>query len=167
MTDEHRMEQLSRAYVQAIAAMVGCSWSVPAPDYGWDVALRQIVRRGSRWREFGLPLCIQLKSIADATTTPTEIVYDLKADAYETLRRTTRRSPAILVLLDLPADRAEWINHTEERLELRNYAYWMSLRGYPASPNTSSVRIRIPRANQFTPAALERIMVAVRREENL
>jgi hypothetical protein len=112
-------------------------------------------------------LHLQLKSIAGATLTATEIVYDLKADAYDSLRRSTRSSPAILVLLTLPGNREEWLNHTEERLELRGCAYWLSLRGYPVRPNTSTVRIRIPRVNQFTPAALARIMEAIRRQEDV
>ncbi len=167
MTDEHRMEQLSRAYAQAVAAVCGCRWSVPTPDYGVDLSLRQVAFRRGRWREEGLSLYIQLKSTGGAATTPTEVVYDLKADDYETLRRATRDSQALLVLLVLPANRAEWLDHNESRLELRRCAYWLSLRGQPASPNVSTVRVHIPRANQFTPAALERIMEAVRRKENI
>jgi hypothetical protein len=166
MTDEHRMELLSRAYVQAVAAMAGCTSARPEPDYGLDLVLRRVVRQDGGWREEGLSLYVQLKSIAGATITPTELTYDLKADAYGTLRRSTRSSPAILVLLALPANRADWIDHNEDRLEIRHCAYWLSLRGSPASTNTSSVRVRIPRANLFTPAELERIMVAVRRKED-
>jgi hypothetical protein len=167
MTDEHRMEQLSRAYALAVAAMAGCRSSRPEPDYGVDLALRQVAKRGGRRREFGPTLYIQLKSIAGATITTAEIVYDLKADAYETLRHSTRVSPAILVLLALPATRADWVAHSEDHLEIRGCAYWLSLRGLPARSNTTSVRVRIPRANQFTPAALEQIMRVVRRQEDL
>jgi hypothetical protein len=167
MTDEHRMEQLSRAYATAVAAVCGCRTSRPEPDYGLDLELRQVLRRAGRWREFGLALRIQLKSIAGGTVTPAEVVYDLKAEPYETLRRTTRRAPAILILLVLPSDSGDWIYHSEDRLELRKCAYWLSLRGYPARPNTSTIRVRIPRSNQFTPAALARIMEAIRREEDL
>jgi hypothetical protein len=167
MTDEHRMEQLSRAYTQAVAAVCGCRWSVPTPDYGIDISLRQVVYRRKRWREEGLGLDLQLKSEAGAVVASDHIVHDRKADAYDLLRRTTRYSPAILVLFVLPANRAEWVGHSEERLELRGCAYWLSLRGVPASANTSSVRVRIPRANQFTPAALARIMEAVRQGRNI
>jgi hypothetical protein len=167
MTDQHRMEQLSRAYAQAIAAMVGCRSARPEPDYGLDLSLRRVVFRRGRWREEGLALDLQLKSEAGATLTPTHVIHDLKADAYDLLRRATRNSPAMLVLLVLPANRVDWIDHSEDRLELRKCAYWLSLRGYPASSNTSTVRIEIPRVNQFTPAALERIMEAIQRKENI
>ena len=167
MTDEHRMEQLSRAYAQAVAAVCGCRWSRPEPDYGVDLSLRQVIHRRGRWREEGSVLDLQLKSEAGATVTSDHVVHDLKADAYDLLRRSTRNSPALLVLLALPANRTEWVDHSEDRLELRGCAYWLSLRGYPASTNTSSVRVHIPRANQFTPMALERIMEAIRRRRNV
>jgi hypothetical protein len=167
MTDQHRMEQLSRAYAQAIAAMAGCRSARPEPDYGIDLSLRQVVHRRGRWREEGSVLDLQLKSEAGATLTPTHVIHDLKADAYDLLRRATRNSPAILVLLVLPVNRADWIDYSEDRLELRKCAYWLSLRGFAARSNTSTVRIEIPRVNQFTPAALERIMEAIRRREDL
>jgi hypothetical protein len=167
MTDEHRMEQLSRAYAQAIAAVCGCSCARPEPDYGLDLLLRQVVRQGRNWRESGIGLYVQLKSVAGATLTPTEVIYDLKVGAYDTLRRSTRSAPSILVLLNLPTNRTEWIDHTEDRLELRRCAYWLSLRGFAAVPNTSSVRVSIPRQNQFTPASLERIMESIRRRRDL
>src|SRR5262245_39705310 len=108
MTDEHRMEQLSRAYVQAVAALIGCRSSRPEPDYGVDLSLRQVRFRRGRWREDGLSLYLQLKSIAGGTVTPTEVVYDLKASDYDMLRRSTRDSPALLVLLVLPPNRSDW-----------------------------------------------------------
>jgi hypothetical protein len=167
MTDEHRMEQLSRAYAQAVAAVCGCVWSAPVPDYGTDLTLRQVTLRQKKWSEVGPPLNIQLRSTSGATVTPTHVVYDLDANTYKLLRRATVGVPIILVLLVLPAERAEWIHHTEDRLELRRCAYWLSLRGWPASTNTSSIRIQIPRVNQFTPAALTRIMETVRQRRGV
>jgi len=165
MTDEHRMEQLSRAYVQAVAACAGCRWSVPTPDYGIDLTLRRVARKGARWNEVGVPLDIQLRSTTAATPTATEIVYDLDVETYERLRRARRESPALLVLLVLPAEPTEWLSHTEQQLELRKCAYWFSLRGLPSTRNVRSVRVRIPRRNQFSPAELERIMEAISRRE--
>jgi hypothetical protein len=167
MTDEHRMEQLSRAYAQAVAAVCGCRWSAPTPDYGTDLSLRQVVFRKTRWDEVGPALDIQLRSTTAAALTADHVVYDRDADTYDKLRRATLTVPAILVLLVLPPGQDNWLNHTEERLELRGCAYWLSLRGAPVSPNKSSVRVRIPRANQFTPAALERIMESIRRRRSV
>lgn len=167
MTDEHRMEQLSRAYAQAVAAMCGCTWSVPTPDYGVDMTLRRVEFREKGWSEVGPVLRIQLRSVRGPSTTPDHVIYDLSADTYKFLRRTTVSVPSILVLLALPADQAEWLDHSEDRLEFRGCAYWLSLRGMPATANTASVRLRVPRQNQFSPAALGVIMDTIRRRRGL
>jgi hypothetical protein len=167
MTNEHRMEQLSRAYVQAVAAVAGCTSARPETDYGYDQTLRRVWQSGDEWIPVGRNLDLQLKSTTAAALTDNEVVYDLDTRAYNILRRSTRRAPAYLVLLVLPPDQAEWLSHSEDRLELRRCAYWLSLRGLAAVPNTSSVRIRIPRQNQFTPDALARIMDAVANEEDV
>jgi len=166
MTDEHRMEQLSRAYVQAIAAVVGCTCARPETDYGSDMTLRQIGRVGGIFRPVGRNLDIQLKSTAKATLTADEVIYDLDERAYNILRHATHAAPLYLVLFVMPTEQTEWIAQNEDRLELRHCAYWLSLRRAPAVPNTSSVRIHIPRQNQFTPVALMRIMEAIINEED-
>lgn len=163
MTDEHRMEQLSRAYVHAVAAVCGCTCARPDPDYGIDLSLQRVKPVAGDLMPIGRPLDLQLKSTTTAMVETDRVVYDLDRRAYDLVRRATRTAPRYLVLLVLPA--TDWLGHSEQQLELRGCAYWMSLRREPAVPNTSTVRIRIPRANQFPPAALERIMDAIRREE--
>ena len=167
MTDQHRMEQLSRAYAQAVAAVAGCTCALPETDYGSDLTLRRIERAGGVFRPVGRNLDVQLKSTKNATLTADEVIYDLDARAYNILRHATHAAPLYLVLLVMPSDRGEWIAQSEDQLELRRCAYWLSLRRAPAVPNTTSVRIRIPRQNQFTPAALERIMEAIINEEDV
>jgi Domain of unknown function (DUF4365) len=151
--------------VQAIAACAGCRWSVPTPDYGIDLTLRRVRQFGAHWRELGVPLDLQLRSTVTATFTASEVTYDLDVETYERLRRAPRESPAVLVLLVLPREPTEWLSHTEEQLELRKCAYWFSLRGLSRTRNVRSVRVRIPRRNQFSPAELERIMGAITRRE--
>lgn len=146
--------------------MAGCTCARPETDYGSDLTLRQIERFGKVFRPAGRNLDIQLKSTTIAALTPTEVVYDLDVRTYDILRRATRRAPFYLVLLVLPAVPADWLGHSEDRLELRGCAYWLSLRGSAAVPNKASVRVTIPRQNQFTPAALARIMEAIDNEEN-
>jgi hypothetical protein len=125
-----------------------------------------VKRKGAEYRAVGRALDIQLKSTTVATLAADEVVYDLDARAYKLLRRATRRAPFCLVLLVLTATQADWLDHNESRLELRGCAYWLSLRGFPAVPNAKSVRVRIPRQNQFAPAALTRIIEAIAKEED-
>lgn len=166
MTDEHRMEALSRAYAQAIAAIAGCTCARAETDYGSDLTLRLVDRVAGEFQPVGRNLDIQLKSTTIATVTASEVSYDLDVRAYNLLRRSTRRAPFYLVLLVLPPAQAGWLAHDENRLELRGCAYWFSLRGSGAVSNTSTVRVHIPRQNQFTPTALARIMEAIANEED-
>lgn len=160
MTDAHQMELLSRAYVQAVCALAGCTAARPDPDYGVDLTLRQVKHVGSVFKPIGANVDFQLKSTTAATVTATEVVYDLDARAYELLRRATRKAPAYLVLLVLPADSGMWLGQDATRLEIRGGAFWLSLWRAPVVDNVSTVRVRIPIANVFTPSALCRIMEA-------
>jgi Domain of unknown function (DUF4365) len=167
MTDEHRMEQLSRAYVQAVAAVAGCSCARPEPDYGCDLTIRQVVRLGTSFRPIGRNLDLQLRSTTTATRTDTEVVYDLDVRTYDLLRTATHAAPLLLVLYVLPPDPSEWLAQTDDQLALKHCAYWLSLRREPAVSNRSSVRVRVPRENRFTPEALLRIMKAVHKQESV
>lgn len=167
MTDEHRMEQLSRAYVQAVAAVSGCTCARPEPDYGVDLSLRLVDRIGGEYCPIGRNLDVQLKSTTAAVLTAGHVIYDLDVRAYDMLRRATRRAPMYLVLFVMPAERSDWVAHSESGLEIRHCAYWLSLRREPAVTNAATVRVRIPRQNQFTPTALARIMEALANEEDV
>jgi hypothetical protein len=167
MTDEHRMEQLSRAYVQAVAAVCGCTCARPEPDYGHDLTLRPVRQKRGEYGPRGRTLDLQLKSTATADETATEVVFDLPVRAYNLLRRSTKTAPAVLVLVALSPNRDDWLRHAEDELSIRGRAYWLSLRGAPAVANTSTVRVRIPRANVFTPTELSRIMTVLQQEGDL
>jgi hypothetical protein len=167
MTPEHQMEQLSRAYVQAVAAMCGCTCARPEPDYGVDLTIRRVNRIGDRLIPVGRSLNLQLKSTIAALREPRHIAYDLEVRAYDLLRRSTRSAPIYLVLLVMPPDPGEWLNSTEDRLELRRCAYWLSLRQKRSVSNARTKTIRIPRENQFTPSELGRIMDAIQQEEDV
>ena len=82
MTDEHRMEQLSRAYATAVAAACGCTCARPETDYGSDLTLRKVERVGKVFRVVGRNLDLQLKGTTGATVTATEVVYHLDVRAY-------------------------------------------------------------------------------------
>jgi len=69
------------------------------------------------------------------------------------------------VVLFLPKEPQEWLKHSAEELALRKCAYWVSLRGAPETPNTSSVTIKLPKAQVFSPAGLSGIMTRVARRD--
>jgi hypothetical protein len=167
LTRNHRQEALSLAYIQIVAARCGFACSFPRYDYGIDLSIHAIRRKGKRISDSGDRLDVQAKSTTASQQTATEIVYDMSAEAHRDLCDSSGLCPRILVVLLLPEDEAQWLDFSEEALLLRHGAYWFSLAGQPPTTNTRSVRAAIPRANLFSPQALQRLMDKVRRREPL
>jgi hypothetical protein len=162
LTRNHRQEALCRAYVQAVAAIAGVSTSVPVPDYGVDLSLREIVRRGQRYLDGRLQLDLQLRSTTRACLTDTHVGYDLEVEMHAFLRELTPIR-CLLVVLVLPDDEALWLNQTMEDLVVRHCSYWYSLRGATPSTASSSVRVSIPRQQVFSAEAVHTILERLRK----
>ncbi len=158
---------MCRAYVQAIAGRCGLSCSFRDFDYGIDVTLHDIRRRGHRHMESGFNLDIQAKSTTTRSLTATGVVYDLDVKNYDDLRDPQVGCPRILVLLVLPEDENEWTEQSEDHLLVRHAGYWLSLNGWGPTANQKTVRVALPRANLFSVQALESLMAKVRRGELL
>lgn len=81
---------------------------------------------------------------------------------YDDLRDTNVQVARILVVLVMPEDEALWLSQSPEELVLRHCAYWLSLKGCPPTTNTTTLRVAIPLANVFSPAALRDIVLRLR-----
>jgi hypothetical protein len=84
---------------------------------------------------------------------------------YNRLREQRVQNPRILVVMQLPADPAEWLHHSEEALVARECAYWVSLRGAPASDNEKEQTVYVPRAQRLSPDNLTALMTRLSRRE--
>ena len=145
-------EALSRAYARAIAARAGYTTA----DYDYDrtgVDLR--IQSGGLVRP---AIEIQLKATVNLDG-PMEGHYrfPLKRKNYDELIGLTQ-TPRILLVLDLPRDRGEWMTVTADHLILRRRAYWLNLRDYGETTNVSSVTVRIPETNVFDIESLRYLM---------
>ena len=149
LTQQHRQEALSRAYIQAVTGKVGMSCSFANFDYGIDATINDIMELNGRYFESGFRLDIQAKSSINAKVENDFVIYALEVKAYETLR-VDSQVPRILVLLALPTQQSEWVDQDEERLIVRRCAYWISLKGHGPITNQARITIRIPRGNLFT-----------------
>lgn len=151
---EKRKEALSKAYVRAIAAKAGVNIAESDEDFGIDLSLRQVIVRNNngtnRIVESGASLDIQLKCSETPQITDTEVIYDLEAKTFNDLA-DPEANYRILVLLVVPNDEGNWINHTPEQLSIRQCAYWCSLKGETLTTNTATKRISIPLTQSFTP----------------
>jgi hypothetical protein len=156
MTIDDQKEQVSFAYIRAVAAVAQIAVSEPAVD---DDSIDLIFHRKGGGGVVRSPrLEAQVKCTDSATSTATDVAYPLKLKNYDELRPTNVLVPRILIVVTVPEDLNDWLNHSEQELAIRKCGYWLSLRGEPATTNTTSVTVRMLRSNQFTVAELKGIM---------
>jgi hypothetical protein len=153
-----RQEALSRAYVRAVAAQAGVTCADLFQDYGADMILRDVAQREHNFVDDGPQVDLQLKSTTLAEVRETEVRYDLDVRAYNWLRQQQVSQPRVLVLMVLPEDEAQWLSQSLEELILRRCAYWLNLRGAEPTTNQRTIRIKLPRANVFSSAAVRQLL---------
>lgn len=137
-----REEALSRAYARAVAA--GAGYTTADCDFDRDgVDLR--IHAGGAMRP---QLDLQPKATINLGAAPDHYIFPLQRRNYDLLREETQ-VPRLLVVLELPRDRDQWITITADALVLRRRAYWLSLIGCKGTTNQSSVTVRIPMTNVF------------------
>ena len=143
-------EQFSIAYLRAVAAVAGVKvLRTDVDDDSVDIGLERAGGCAPK-------LDIQLKCTAEPLPDSGDISFPLKLKNYNDLRRPTV-APRWLVTLFVPTNCSEWltIGTPPNEILLRRCAWWTSLAGQPVVDNTSSVTVRLPRANLFTPDALK------------
>lgn len=146
-----REEALSRAYARAVAA--GAGYTTADCDFDRDgVDLR--IHAGGAMRP---QLDLQLKATINLGAAPDHYRFPLRRRNYDLLREETQ-VPRLLVVLELPRDRDQWITITADALVLRRRAYWLSLIGCKGTTNQSSVTVRIPMTNVFDVDGLRLLM---------
>jgi hypothetical protein len=162
--------ELSYAYLHAVAshARAGCEVTGRHSDNaGVDARL-------TGWGPFPgggfrqeVDIKIQLKAtIAQPTANGGFLSYNFRGiQQYDDLRSEALSVPRILVVLFLPNDHAGWITHTDTALSLHKCAYWVSLRGAPASQNETQQVIKIPMAQQFNSTGLADLFARISRGE--
>lgn len=152
LTDQDREEALSLVYVRAVAAYAG--YVTAECDFDRDgVDLR--IHAGGAMRP---ALDLQLKATVNlAESQDRRYGFRLQRRNYDLLRDETQ-TPRLLVVLDLPNDETQWMTITTEELVLRRCAYWLSLKGYAETDNSSSVTVYIPKQNVFDVEGLRVLM---------
>ena len=163
LTREHRQEDLSIAYISAVAAKAGYNCGPPGGhDYGIDVEIRTVETNGNRRIATGFILDIQAKASHNFELSDDGrwVIYDLNVNTYNMLVEK-RHTPSILILYCMPPNEDEWVSIYEEYTTLKRCGYWVSLEGMESSTNSSSKRIKIPREQMFDELALKSIMSSI------
>lgn len=163
---EHIQERLSVAYVSAVVAKAGFSlWPGPSTEYGTDGLIQRIRKLpNGQFHGTGDGVMIQIKATIRSEIKATEVIYDMKIDAYNTLANWEGDLPCILVLLCLPRNINDWLYLDEDKLLLKRCCYWTQICD-PPSKNGSQHRIRIPRTKIFDADAVSYLMNTGRSNE--
>jgi hypothetical protein len=151
-----RKEQFSSAYVRAVASVAG--FSLAKPEVDEDSIDFILAQRGGGGTIHSPRVEVQLKCTGRDIINNGTLHFPLKVKNYDDLRIEDVLVPRILVVLCVPENMTDWLDHTEEALLLHYCAYWASLRGMAPTLNTASVTIEIPQANVFSAEALSGIM---------
>jgi hypothetical protein len=163
LTDNNVESELSYSYLHAVASFCGAAVSEAnrhEDNSGVDAKI-------TAWGPFEnggylneVDLKVQLKAtVKQPTRSNGKLSYQLAGiERYNDLRAQTTATPRILVVLFLPEAKEDWLQASAESLVLRRCAYWVSLRGAPATQNRSSVNVYLPETQMFHPAALGQLL---------
>ena len=106
-------------------------------------------------------LDIQLKATGPLLWSKDTAPFRLECKNYDDLR-LLRTVPALLVVLEMPDEEADWVACGPDELALRRRAWWLSLAGCPdVEQKTRTVRLR--NDQQFVPDSLRALMEQTRR----
>jgi len=155
---QHSQENLSQAYLQAVASGSGviCDWT-DKDDYGIDGSLRLLGQKpGGGFFPNATPLEFQLKASRNCVEEDGVVSYDLDVDTYNFLQRYSGKGGSICLLVyDMPEDETEWLDCSPSELVLRTRCYyWVPTPSGGASENTSTQRVSFPITNTVTPGSL-------------
>lgn len=164
--------ELSYAYIHATAASAGMACEVShrqVDNMGVDATIRAAEQFAPDSVLTDLALDVQLKATINQQPTQNErIPYFFDGVArYDGLRRQTTAVPRILVVLFLPKSSEKWLAWTEAELAMRKCAWWVSLRGAPATENSSGQTVYLPENQHFNREGLRQIMTRLSRQEEL
>lgn len=163
LTENNIKAELSYAYLHAIAARAGLGCEIGgrhSDGAGVDAVIRarERFRPDSVFTHFTIEVQLKATSSRPAVDPRGRYAFSLTLDHYDKLRDPEAQAQLILVVLFLPEDRESWLSHSAECLITRRCAYWVSLRGAPASPNAASQTVYVPQSNLFSVEGLRSVM---------
>jgi hypothetical protein len=170
LTQQNIEAELSYAYLHAVASQAGfaCEYTTRHMD---SVAVDAIVREDGRFLDSTSILAsfevhFQLKATYQRLREINEQwSFSLPLTQYNRLRTENIQNPRILVVMQLPENVKEWLQHSEEALVAKQCAYWVSLRGAPSSDNEKEQTVYNPRSQLLSPDTLTDLMSRLSRRE--
>lgn len=159
-----QQEEFSRAYVQAVSTVAGFAAYKPSVD---DDSIDMVIAKKGGSGTFRSPrLEAQLKTHRVAGPAKGDFSFSIKQKNYDDLRIENPLVPRILIVVLLPNEVGNsidhWIEQSEEELAMKHCGYWISLRGEPEKISSDKTNprftITIPQAQLFNVEQLRGIM---------
>ena len=166
LTENKIKEEINLAYVVAVAAAKGFSTEITRVDndsVDATVCCNGYLIQGESTL-YSPSIKLQLKATSHAHIIEDSIHFPLPIKNYNDLRAKTA-TPRLLVVLCLPEHSDEWVTHSTEELILKKCAYYLNLYGFPESENETSVTVKIPLDNVFSPDSLYDLMLKTSKED--
>lgn len=160
-----QQEDLCLAYLRAVCARAGATAHAP-PDYGVDLEIGYVVRRGEEHRDLGHRVGVQAKASTLTSIRDGTLIHDLDVKNYRDLIARTG-IPRILVVLAQPPDEADWFRQTDAHVAIEGCAYWAHLRGCPVADNARTIRVMIPTTQRLDVDAVRGPLYALARRIRL
>ncbi len=154
LSDNDRKEALSLAYLAVLAAKAG--YVSARSNFDRDSIDMLIRAGGGNYPQIG----IQAKATATPRWMADGLHFQLGRKNYDDLR-AVRMIPAVLTVLELPADEADWLTCSPAELVLRRSTWWLSLRGFPEIEGDFRVVI-LPQGQRLDPTSLVELMQRAR-----
>lgn len=167
LSEDDIREQLSIAYIHAVASHAGYAWEPTKIDR--DGIDGRVMARGAVVANASIRspvLGFQLKGTTTIVGSPDPIPFPLKQKNYDDLRGRCAE-PRYLALLVMPPDPSEWLQLDADALVLRRCMHWLSLAKAPPTSNSTTTTVHIPRGNVLDVAAMRRLVEAAACEEML
>ena len=157
MTPEQRQEEISKAYLHAVAAHCGYAVGSWSQDHGGlDTTIGAAGPVGAGY--LAKPkVDVQLKATHRADVEHEEFIsWQLEGPHYDNLVAEAS-APHLLVVLLLPQHIDQAIEHTVTHLLIRRCAYWRTMTGMDAR-SVAAPTVRLPKSQPFSPQTLHAIM---------
>lgn len=150
------MEQFNIAYVCAMAAQAGLNHNSPKVDE--DSVDLTLHGTGYVGKVRNPHIDLQLKCSAQDLISGKFIKFPLSIKNYDDLRLDNLLHPKYLVVLLVSSKSDDWVQHHDSHMSLHERCYWVSIKGYPDTSNTSKIIVDVPLSQRLTTHELRILM---------
>ncbi|PXW18042.1 uncharacterized protein DUF4365 [Chryseobacterium sp. CBTAP 102] len=169
LTENKIKEELNLAYVLSVAASKKFATEITRVDsdsVDATITYNGYLSTDSILHSPEIKLQLKATSGANIDNVNNEIVFPLPIKNYNDLRLPST-CPRLLVIMCLPEDSEDWLRHSDNELVIKKCCHYLNLNGFPESPNISTVTVRVPLANTFSPDSIHELMVRASKQEIL